>query len=154
MAITDVRKRKIGNELIDWVYLGIRTGARRACVEYRQQVANGNTAAGILALKRGVDLPHRARVRITDAITRFGGAAVAVPFLNECLVLTGTGVTVSALDSELTILENYAQGLVTKKNVQGQTWDQLASDIEAAVAYEGMDWLFPIPVGYVDIWGE
>lgn len=148
MAIADAVKKKIGREAVEWIYLGIRTGARRAVNEYRSLMAQGRTEEATNQIKRAVDMPHRARARIDYAIANYGG-----PALNEALTLAGT-VTWSEINAELTILENYAQGLVDHVNIDGWTWDQVADNIEANVEHEADRWVFPIPPGYLDVWGE
>lgn len=148
MAITDIKKKKIGRELTEWVFLGIRTGARRAVAEYREQTAAGNTELAVAHIKRAVDLPHRARARITQAVTTYGQPAIV-----ECITAYD-GVTLAEINAELTTLETYAQGLVDHVNNDGWTWDQVATDIEDKVANESAEWVFPLPAGYTDVWGE
>ena len=147
MAISNILKEKIGRELRDWIFLGIRTGARRAVNDYRSLLANGRTQDAENSIKRAIDLPHRARARINYFISQYNQQ-----FLGECLNLAGDA-TLSELDTELQILENYAQTLVDRRG-QGESWDDLAGDIEANIENESTKWVFPFPPGYTDIWGE
>lgn len=147
MAISNIIKKKIGREIREWIMLGIRTGARRAVEVYYAEMARGNTAQAILSIKRAIDMPHRARARINHFISLYGQ-----PLLVECLSMEGD-VTVAELNTELTTLENYCQGLIDRKN-RGESWDDLAADIESHVERESDKWVFPFPPGYTDIWGE
>ena len=92
-------------------------------------------------------MPHRARERIIYFITRYGQ-----PFLVSCMALEGAE-TLGELNTELTALETYAQGLVDRKNL-GETWDSLATDLESHLEDESIKWVFPFPPGYTDVWGE
>ena len=145
--ISNIIKKKIGREVREWIMLGIRTGARRAVEQYRSEMARGNAERAILSIKRAIDMPHRARTRIDYFISLYGQ-----PLLVECLSLEGD-VTIVELDTELTTLENYCQGLVDRKD-SGESWNDLAADIESHVEKESDKWIFPFPPGYTDIWGE
>lgn len=160
MAIADAKKRKVGQQLVEWIYLGIRTGARRSVGEYRKRLATGDSTGAIAHLKRAVDLPHRARTRVETRIASYNaenGAGAAETYLQECLALFGA-VTLSDLNTELTALESYAATLVAAAPAPygdgSMTWEQIASDIEANVRDESPDWIFPLPEQYTDIWGE
>ena len=151
--ISDAKKRKIGRELVDWIYLGIRTGARRSAQIYQQEKISNPTQA-IAHIKRAVDMPNRARARINEWISVYdaeNGIGTGQIFLGECLTLAGS-VTLGEINAELTALEAQAQTVVD--NVAGGwTWDQVASAIENQ-EWEAKDWAFPLPQGYVDVWGE
>lgn len=147
MAINEILKKKIGRELREWIYLGIRTGMRRAVADYRAKKA-GMPDEAALAIKRAIDLPRRARARIDEAISRYGQQQVV-----DVLTENGT-VTIAELNAELTGLESYAQGLYDRRINDSESWDSLAADIEANVELESEKWVFPIPAGYTDIWGE
>src|SRR4030042_4419014 len=138
MAISEILLKKIGREIREWIYLGIRTGMRRGVMEYRSSLATYPDQA-ILALKRAVDLPRRARIRIETAIAKYG-----LTKLQQALALDGT-VTVTELNAALTTLETYAQGLYNHVINDAWTWDQVASDIEANVYFEIDEWMFPLP---------
>jgi len=146
--IDDIRKKKIGRELREWIFLGIKTGMRRAVEKY-EFLKIADPAQAILQLKRGVDLPHRAEARIRASIqSRPGNLQV----ISEALALCGT-TTITELQDELDVMSTYAMGLKTDYD-DGATWDDLADDIVANVPKEARDWFFPIPDDYVDIWGE
>ena len=147
MAISNILMKKIAKELREWIYLGIRTGARRSVQNYRTLLVNGRDAEAILEIKRAIDMPHRARGRINYFITLYGQ-----PFLVSCMTLEGTE-TLGELNTELTALETYAQGLVDRKNL-GETWDLLATDLESHLEDESIKWVFPFPPEYTDVWGE
>lgn len=152
MAISDAKKRKIGNELVDWIYLGIRTGARRSTEEYRRLLLENRLDEAKASLTRAVNMPRRARARITTWIAGYdaiNGAGSAQTFLASCLSIAGT-VTLSEIDAELTMLENQAQILINN-NQSGWTLDQVATAIENQLEWEAKDWVFPLPVDYVDI---
>jgi len=147
MAMSNILKKKIGREVREWIMLGIRTGARRSVADYRVLMVQGRTTEAENQIKRAIDMPHRARARINHFISLYGQ-----PLLVECLALEGD-VTVAELNAELTDLENYCQGLVDRRN-GGESWDDLATDIESHVEHEALKWVFPFPPGYTDIWGE
>lgn len=151
MPIANIIKRKVGRELREWLVLGIRTGMRRGVAEYRQLIVMGQPLRAEQAIKRAIDLPHRARSRIDHAITVYGQNAVVSAFTD------GVDVTVAELNAELAALEAYAQLLVDRRNTDPTgtgAWDALATDIETNVELESERWTFQIPPGYVDIWGE
>ncbi len=147
MAISNIIKEKIGKELREWIFLGIRTGARRAVTDYRSLLANGRTQEAENTIKRAIDLPHRARARINYFISQY-----SQQFLVECMGLAGDA-TLAELNTELQVLENYAQNLVDRRG-QGESWNDLADDVEANIENESVKWAFPFPPGYTDIWGE
>lgn len=155
MAIVDARKKKIGRELKEWVYLGVRAGMLRSASQYETQKI-ANLPAAIQQIKRAVDMPHRARTRVNYFIQRYdaaNGAGSAQALIVESLSLAGT-VTLQEINSELTSLENYAQGLVDHVNNDGWSWDQVSADIQANVENEAWQWTFEIPPDYIDVWGE
>lgn len=150
----------IGRQLVDWIYLGVRTGARRSVAEYQARKA-ADEAAAIQALKRAVDMPHRARIRITKWITDYNaqnGAGTAQTFLAQCLSLSSGGVTLAEINAEVASMEAYADTLVAAAPAPhgngSMTWDQIAASIESTVPNEANDWVFPLPSGYLDVWGE
>ena len=147
MAIGNIVKRKIGEQVRDWVYLGIRTGARFSIEQAELMMEQGKTEEAILQIKRAVDMPNRARARIDYFISQYGQ-----PLLIECLTLAGD-CTIAELNAELTTLENYAGNLVTRKNA-GESWTDIAQDIKTNVEKESLKWVFPFPPGYTDVWGE
>jgi hypothetical protein len=147
MAITDIVMKKIAKELWEWIFLGIRTGMRRAIEEAESLIAQGKTTDAILSIKRAVDLPHRARERINYFIVQYGQQ-----FLIDCLALEGD-IMISELNTELTNLENYAANLVARKN-GGESWTDITNDIKTNIENESMKWIFPLPPGYLDVWGE
>lgn len=145
MAIADAKKRRIGQQLVDWIYLGIRTGARRSVADYR---ISGNLGD----LTRAVNMPRRARARINKWIADYDaahGSGTGLVYLKECLSLAGT-VTYDDLDAELTRLEDFAADLIAQ-NKAGKTPDEIATAIETQVEWEAKDWVFPIPDDYTDI---
>ena len=153
MPIADAKRRRIGVELIDWVYLGIRTGARQSVEEY-ERYKTTQPALAEEHLKRACNMPMRARARINEARRLYeieNGANTFNTFISGCLSLSGT-VTLAELNAELTTLENYANNLIAQKIAGTMTLDQVASDIRANVRLEAMDWAFPFPTNYVDSW--
>jgi len=152
MPILDAKRRKIGSELVEWIYLGIRTGARQSVAEY-QRLKVSEPLVALEHLKRAVNMPLRARARINEARRLYeleNGVNTFNTFVSSCLALAGT-VTLAELNAELTTLETYANNLITRKN-GGESFDSIAADIEANVRHEAKDWAFPFPVGYVDAW--
>jgi len=154
MAIADAKKRKIGIHLIDWIHLGIRTGARRSVEEYRRLAATDPVQAeGHLA--RACNMPMRARATINAIMARYGsanGAGTAVAYLGQCLALTGTSITVADLNVDLTAMENFCNGLIDDKIAGTKTLDEIAAAIEAQVEWEALDWSPPIDFSQVDRW--
>lgn len=147
MAISDVIKKKIGRELREWIFLGVRTGARQRVVHARRYWALGDTEQAITHMKIAVDTPHRIRAKIDTFI-----AAHGISLLQEAVALNGD-VTLAEIDAELTTLENYAQGLVDAKN-GGATWEEIAINIETSIELEARKWIFPLPENYVSVWSE
>ena len=152
MAIGDAKKQKIGSELIEWILLGIRTGARQSVIEY-QRIKVIDPVQALEHLKRAVNMPLRARARINEARRLYeleNGAGTFNTFIASCLAFHGT-VTLAELNAELTTLETYANNLILRKT-GGESLDSIAADIESNVRHEIKDWQFPFPAGYVDAW--
>lgn len=148
--ISDAKKRKIGRELVDWIYLGIRTGARRSTELYQLEKATNPTLAKN-HLTRAVNMPRRARARVNKWITEYdaiNGAGTGQVFIGECLTLAGS-VTLGEINSELTNLESLAQTVIDN-NAGGWTLDQVAAAIENQLEWEAKDWIFPLPTAYSD----
>lgn len=152
MPIADAKKRKIGAELIDWIYLGIRTGARQAVAEYHVLKATDPLRAEAHLL-RAVNMPVRARARINETRRvyelRFG-AGTFNAFIASCLAL-GRTVTIGELNAELVSLEANTATLKSMK-ASGSTNDQIAAWIETNWDNEVNDWKFLFHVGYQDSW--
>ncbi len=152
MAIIDAKKRRIGRELVDWIHLGIRTGARRSVANYRQLKADGRQAEAIEQITRAVNMPRRARERITEWIRVYdlaNGVGAAQTFLAGCLTLAGS-VTLGEINGDLTTLETAANNFIAA-NQSGGTLDEMATALEAALENEANQWQFPFPAGYEDI---
>jgi len=150
MAITDAKKRRIGRELVDWIHLGIRTGARRSVAEY-QRLKVSDRPQAIEHLTRAVNMPAKARARIDKWISDYdaiNGAGTGQVFIAECLTLAGS-VTLGEINSDLTTLENQADTLITN-NQSGGTLDEMAAAIESALEWEAKDWTFPIPETFTE----
>ena len=147
MAVTNIIKKKIARELVEWVFLGIRTGARRGVEEAERLMILGDNDSAILQLKRVIDLPNRAIARIDYFISLHG-----INILQDGLALYG-GVTLVELNAELAILENYCRNLKDRKD-GGESWISIVEDIKSNVEFESLKWVFPFPPDYVDIWGE
>jgi len=151
MAIEDATKRRIGRELVDWIHLGIRTGARRSVANYRTEKAAGNPLLAIEHITRAVNMPRRARERINETIRLYelkAGSDGQV-FLSECLALAGS-VTLGEINADLITLENQTATLISN-NQSGGTLDEMATAIENALDEEAKEWVFPFPDGYTDI---
>lgn len=152
MAIADAKRKKIGRELIEWIYLGIRTGARASVVEYHG-LKSTNPARAEEHLLRAVNLPVRARARINEARRvyelRFGAGAFNT-FIASCLTLAGT-VTLAELNTELTALEANTATMKALK-AGGATLDTIAAWIETNWDDEIQDWKFQMPAAYADSW--
>jgi hypothetical protein len=148
MPIDDIKKKKIGRELTEWIFLGVRTGMRRGVEMYEAEKAN-NLDRAILALKRAVDLPRRAKIRIQEFIQKDPGN---LQLIEDSLALYGT-VTRAEIQAELDSLEIYAQGLKDAYD-GGASYDDIANDITNNIEKESDYWIFKIPDGYTDIWGE
>lgn len=152
MAITDAKKRRIGRELVDWIYLGIRTGARRSVAVYRAEKLAGNQAQAIEHITRAVNMPRRARERLNEWLRVYdlaNGEGTGQTFLGECLTLAGS-VTLGNINGDLTTLENQTANLIAN-NAAGGTLDEMATAIENALDNEADQWKFPFPDGYTDI---
>jgi hypothetical protein len=142
MPIADAKKRRIGRELIDFIYLGIRSGARLSVADY-QRLKVSAPALAEASLLRAVHMPLRARARINEASRVFeleNGAGTFNAFLVSCLALAGT-VTLAELNTELTTLETYANNLRARK-LGGESLDSIAADIQTNVRNEVLDWTF------------
>ncbi len=149
MAVSAVIQKMVGEQLLEWIYLGVRTGMRAGVADYRRLTTAGQTANAQLAIERAVDLPHRARARVNQAITTYG----LTPITNAVLA-ANSNVTVAEVNAELTSLETYATGLVNHRLNDAWTWNQIATDIETNVVNEIDQWVFPLPSGYLDVWGK
>lgn len=153
MAISDAKKRRIGNELIDWIYLGIRTGARHRVAEYRK-IAGTDPIRAEEILKAAVNMPNRARARINEARrlyeVRFGTGTFNA-FIASCLSLVGN-ITIAEVNTALTALEAESNALITAHKNSTMTLLQIADWIDANWENESLDWTFPFPVGYKDNW--
>lgn len=147
MAYSNVYKAKFGRDLLDKVVLMSRSGMRRSVDMYRDAVASGNLIHAVEMLKRGVDLPHRARWHIDQAIAKYGQQEV----IDAVKLVLGTGVTIAEINADLAAQEAYALTLVNHVKNDAWTWDQVAADIEANVQNESLRWQFS-PVGYIDVW--
>ena len=166
MAIADAKERKIGRELVEWLYLGLRTGIRKGVAEY-QALKVADPTEAVTQLKRAMDLPHRVRARIDHFISQQdgkGGPNAGINRLNAALNSFGAGksgpnrVSMSDIDADIVVLENQMAALkVQAPDPYGNaamTWDDLATALEATIENEIDDWRFEIPPGYTDIWGE
>jgi len=152
MAIADAKKRRIGRELVDWIHLGIRTGARRSVAAYRLEKASGNQLSAIEHITRAVNMPRRARERLNEWIRVYdleNGVGAGQTFLSECLTLSGS-VTLGNINGDLTTLENQTATLISN-NQSGGTLDEMATIIENVLDNESNQWQFPFPDGYEDI---
>jgi hypothetical protein len=152
MPIADAKKKMIGRQLVEWLYLGIRSGARASVDDY-QRFKVKNPALADEYLKRAVNMPLRARARLVEASRLYeleNGIGTFNTFLASCLALAGT-VTLSELNTDLTTLENYANALIARKQ-GGEALDSIAADVTANLRDELKDWQFPFPAGYVDQW--
>jgi len=152
MPIEDAKKRRIGRELVDWIHLGIRTGARRSVANYRAEKIAGNQAKAIEQITRAVNMPRRARERINEWIRIYdleNGTGAGQTFIVECLALAGS-VTLAEINSDLTTLESQTTTLISN-NQSGSTLDEMATIIENVLDDEAKQWQFPFPVGYEDI---
>lgn len=150
MPIDNIRKRKIGEQLTDWVVLGIRTGARQLVEQYRTTKPT-NPILAKQYLEAAISKPRRARARINDWIADYdskNGAGTAVTFLGECLALRGIA-TLAEINAELTLLEAQAQTLINN-NAGGWTLDQVAAAIENNMEWEAKQWTFPNLTAFVD----
>jgi len=147
MPISEILLKKIGREIREWIFLGIKTGIRRAVADYRVHLST-NPDHAILCLKRAVDLPRRARIRIETAVAKFG-----ITKLQAALATDGT-VTITELNIAISTLETYATSLYNHYKNDAWTFEQIATDIESNIELESNQWDFPLPSGYRDIWGE
>lgn len=153
MAIADAKRRKIGRELIDWIYLGIKVGARRSLSDYHK-LKNTDLSAAIEHLKRAVNMPLRARSRINEARRVYeleNGVNTFNAFISSCLSLAGS-VTLAELNAALTTLESDANSLISQKNTGSMTLDDVATWIEINWRNDALDWSFPFPADYQDAW--
>ena len=152
MPIADAKRKKIGRELIEWVYLGIRAGARHSVAEYHQV----KTIALALAeqhLLRAVNMPIRARVRLNETRRVYevrSGTNTFNAFISSCLSFSGS-VTIAELNAELTSLEANTATLKFMK-ASGSTNDEIAAWIETNWDNEIEEWQFRFPASYVDSW--
>ena len=147
MAINEILLKRIGRELREWIYLGIRTGMRQGVKDY-YMLKMVDASASQSALERAVDLPRRARTRINTAITKYGQQIFI-----DALQFNGS-TTLLDLNTELSLLEAYAQNLYDRCIKDNESLDSLAIDIETNIAEEINEWKFPLPEDYRDIWGK
>ena len=147
MPVTNILRRKIANELQSWVYLGIREAMVKGAKEY-QALRTSDPTLAVNMLKRAIDMPRRARHRIDYAIATYGENLItnSLNRYSDC--------TLVELNAEVDYLVAYAQDLYVRRTVQGENWSPLAKDIIDNVPEDSKQWNFPLPPGYLDIWGE
>src|SRR3972149_11969281 len=104
MALNDIILKKVGRELREWLYLGIRTGMRRGVDEYNI-LKTVDSISAVAAIERAIDLPRRVRARINEAIRIYGQQTII-----DALQTSGT-TSILEINNDLTLLETYAQGL-------------------------------------------
>ena len=146
MALNDIILKKVGRELREWLYLGIRTGMRRGVDEYNI-LKTVDSISAVAAIERAIDLPRRVRARINEAIRIYGQQTVV-----DALQASGS-TSILELNNDLTLMETYAQNLFNRR-IGGESWDSLAADIITNISLESDKWIFSLPVGYKDIWGK
>jgi hypothetical protein len=153
MPISDAKKARIGAELINWLYLGIRAGARASVKEYRAYTARGDSAQAIEHLKRAVNMPRRMRERLNyDRQQRGLTVGQYTTAIAGCLTLAGSTITFAELNAELTTLEAQGAQLIADKTAGTKTLDQVADWIEANWQDEVTEWVFPFDPAYTDNW--
>ena len=141
MAIGNIKNKKIGREFRERVFLGVRADMRRGVSEYR-------SSGDIASIKRAINKPLESRVRIDKAIADF-----TLPALEAALGKNNSGdATFDEINDEINDLLGYSQGLVVRQGA-GESWDDLATDIETNIENEVSRWIFEVPA-YTDIWGE
>lgn len=141
MAVDNIKNKKAGREFRERVYLSIKVDMRRGVAEYR-------SSGDIASIKRAINKPLESRVRIDAVISKFG-----LPWLEKALGKNNSGdATYAEIDTAVNTLLSYSQDLVVRQN-QGESWDDLATDIETNIEDELLKWVFIVPP-YTDIWGE
>jgi hypothetical protein len=151
MSINDAKKRMIGRQLVDWIFLGVETGARQSVEDYRKNVSS-NPAMAKDFLTRAVNMPRRARLRIEAWISEYDNqneSGSAETYLNECLQCCGS-VTLSDIMTELQALEAKTQAIIDS-NVSGATLDEIATAIENELNWTAKEWEFLFPFNYEDL---
>ena len=146
MALNEILLKKVGRELREWLYLGIRTGMRRGVEEYNA-LKTIDSIMAISAIERAIDLPRRARARINEAIKIYSQQTII-----DALQASGS-TSILEMNNDLTLMETYAQGLYNRRT-GGESWDSLAADIVTNISLESDKWVFPLPINYKDIWGK
>jgi hypothetical protein len=144
MAIENALKKKIATELIEWIYLGIRTGMRRGIEAYQNLLAS-NPAEAQAEFDRALDLPSRANDRIQAAVAVYGQ-----DYITECLALYGD-ITLDEIFAEINTLIAYTAQLETDYQNGNKTAADVAADIAANVEKESDKWVFSIPVDRIDL---
>lgn len=153
MAIQSAKKRRIGNELIDWIYLGIRAGARDFVRQYEAAKATRPVDAEKY-LREAVNMPLLARARINEARRVYelkNGVGTFNTQVASCLVLTGSGITLAEINTELTTMESEV-ATIKAARAGGSTLDQIAALVLATWEDERADWTFRVPDDYVALW--
>jgi HD-like signal output (HDOD) protein len=151
MSIEDAKKRMIGRQLVDWIFLGVETGARKSVEEYRKNISS-NPEIAKEYLTRAVNMPRRARLRIETWISEYdtqNESGSAETYLNECLHCCGS-VTLSDIMTELQELEAKTQAIIDS-NANGATLDEIATAIEQNLSWTAKEWEFLFPFNYKDL---
>jgi HD-like signal output (HDOD) protein len=151
MSIKDAKKRMIGRQLVDWIFLGVETGARKSVEEYRKNKTS-NPAMAKDFLTRAVNMPRRARLRIEAWISEYDTqhkSGAAETYLNECLHCCGS-ITLSEIMTELKALEAKTQSIIDN-NASGATLDETAISIEQNLNWTAKEWEFLFPSDYKDL---
>jgi hypothetical protein len=153
MAIDDIKKSKIGQELQNWVYLGVRAGMLMQAKAYILHTRNGESEQAEICIKHAVDIPTQARARIDASISQMGR-----DYIVECIA----SYNVSSIDdaaahlddilSDIDGLIKYSAGLVDRR-IGGESWDNLATDILTNVPNEVREWTFIEPKRQ-SVWGD
>jgi hypothetical protein len=155
VAFAQQTHRRIALEIIRIVHeceVGMRNGVRyfRANKNIADALTPGpdKDAAALEAtnqLKRAVRLPYRVESRLNSVLE----SRYTVAQLNNALALVSSH-TVQALRTELQGLQVYSETLRDRKQNQGWTEAQVATDMEASLPLPDQLESVPIPLNYVD----
>jgi hypothetical protein len=144
MAIETIKMRKIARELQEWIYLGINEGMIQSSNEFIR-LRNTDQIQADSHLKRSIDMPYRAKIRIEEFCKTYGEK-----YINECLAIYGD-VTLDELLAEIDKMIVYSEERVKEYINTAIDNAVIAEKIRAEIPSNIEEWTFKIPADYKDI---
>lgn len=144
MAIETIKMRKIARELQEWIYLGINEGMIQSANEYIK-LQSVDPVQAESWLKRSIDMPYRARVRIEEFIKTY-----TKEYIDNCMKIYGD-CTVDELLADIDIMIKYSEERVKEFIDTAHNNRVIAEKIRSEIQSQAEGWTFRIPADYKDI---